>query len=490
MREGWLNRSRWLIAWAGLVLAGSLAIVRVDITQRREAFETEARIAHRLLSQRAVQQDAILATLVLLQPVVDARVKAEQHLPAVYPQLSAVLRRDHGQDWSDNALRAAEARSLRTRQAELGSVDTTANQFVLVHAGQPASFALRIDVQRMVPWNEWPIEKDGPVSVALVHAGQSLLVQPGQARDAQPVGLTKGFVFTKQLAAASQPFELQLRRAAGPMQWPWVWLFVWSLVAALALAGLAAWQQARRGRRRAEELLRVGQVARLNAMGELAAGIAHELNQPLAAVISSAQAARRLLDDDPPALDTARQALVQVATQGRRAADVVARMRRRVELPESTGPSRPVQLEPVVRQVLELFEPQTRRLGVTATLVGRSAPVLADPVALEQIVHNLICNALQALENVALTERRLTLQMATERGQGVLTVRDSGPGIAAEALSRLFEPFYSTRRGGLGLGLNLCETLALAMCGTLEARNASARGAEFRLALPLAGATA
>ena len=143
-----------------------------------------------------------------------------------------------------------------------------------------------------------------------------------------------------------------------------------------------------------------------------------------------------------------------------------------------------------MREVLELFEPQTRRLGVTATLVGRSAPVLADPVALEQIVHNLIGNALQALENVAPAERRLTLQMATERGQGVLTVRDSGPGIAAEALSRLFEPFYSTKRGGLGLGLSLCETLALAMCGTLEARNASARGAEFRLALPLAGAMA
>lgn len=481
---------RWLLIWAGLVLAGWLAIVRVDIGQRRETFQTEARIAHRLLSQRVAQNDAILATLVLLNPAAAAQDQAEQRLPALYPQVLAVLRRDQGQLWPTDTMAIAETRSLQTQQAELGVIDVAANQYTLVQAGQPTSFALRIDVQRMVPWDEWPVERAGPVNVALLLAGQTLLVQAGQAPGARPAGLTEGFVFTKPLAASSQPFDLQLRHATGPVQWPWAWLFAWAFATALASAGLAAWQQARRARRRAEELLRVGRVARLNAMGELAAGMAHELNQPLAAVVAGAQAARRLLDDDPPALDTARQAIVQVAAQGRRAADVVARLRRMVETPQAAAPRQAVQLEVMLRQVLELLEPETRRRGITVEVRGRSMPVMADLVALEQIVHNLVGNALQSLDAVPPSERQLILQLANEAGQGVLTVRDSGPGLSPEALPHLFEPFYTTRQGGLGLGLSLSETLAQTMHGTLSAGNVKPRGAEFRLALPWAGETA
>jgi C4-dicarboxylate-specific signal transduction histidine kinase len=107
-------------------------------------------------------------------------------------------------------------------------------------------------------------------------------------------------------------------------------------------------------------------------------------------------------------------------------------------------------------------------------------------VALEQIVHNLLTNALQALEAVPAAERRLAITAATDAGRGVLAVSDSGPGIAADALPRVFEPFFTTRPGGLGLGLSLCETLAAAMLGTLTCANVAPRGALFRLALPLA----
>ena len=120
------------------------------------------------------------------------------------------------------------------------------------------------------------------------HAGQILVVQPGEPEASRPAGLTPGFVFAKTLAAAGQPFELQVQRATGPAGWPWPWLASWTLGASLVLAFVAAWQRGRRERRRAEELLRVGQVARLNALGELAGGMAHELNQPVAAVLASA----------------------------------------------------------------------------------------------------------------------------------------------------------------------------------------------------------
>ena len=112
--------------------------------------------------------------------------------------------------------------------------------------------------------------------------------------------------------------------------------------------------------------------------------------------------------------------------------------------------------------------------------------VRADPVALEQIVHNLLLNALQALEQVPPDQRRLALTLAREQAEAVLAVQDSGPGLAPEVLPHVFEPFFSTRQGGLGLGLSLCESLAQGMGGSLSAANAKLRGGLFRLRLPLA----
>jgi C4-dicarboxylate-specific signal transduction histidine kinase len=113
--------------------------------------------------------------------------------------------------------------------------------------------------------------------------------------------------------------------------------------------------------------------------------------------------------------------------------------------------------------------------------------VQADPVALDQIVHNLILNALQALEQVDAAKRRLRVTLSTHGAKAELAVADTGPGIAAEVLPRLFEPFFSTREGGLGLGLSLCESLAQGMGGSITASNTPAGGAEFRLRLLLKG---
>lgn len=472
--------------------------MRADIAQRREAFQTDARIAHRVLSQRAVQHEAILATLVLLSDGRRAG-RPEQRLPAVYPQVLAVLRRDGSDAWQnpgsapapDPLMQAAEQRSRALQHAVPGPVDAAARKFTLVLAGAPVSFALHIDVQRMVPWDEWPLAPDGPVRATLRIAGASMLLQPGEPARLQPTGLTDGFVFSKPLSAVSQPFELHLQRAAGPAEWPWRWLSAWAGLTGFALAGLAAGLRGRRAQRRAEALLRVGKIARLNALGELAGGMAHELNQPLAAVLANTQAAGRLLDDDPPQLASARDAMRQAAAQARRAADVVARLRRLVDTPGATAARQAVPLERTVRNVLNLFEPELRGRAIDLSFEGQAPPVLADPVALEQIVHNLIGNAMRALEDVPTGQRRLVLMVQAEpqpasSGQGVLTIQDSGPGIAPDALAHLFEPFNTTRSDGLGLGLSLCATLAQSMDGTLTAQSDTARGAVFRLALPLA----
>ena len=143
----------------------------------------------------------------------------------------------------------------------------------------------------------------------------------------------------------------------------------------------------------------------------------------------------------------------QAAAQARRASEVLGRLRRAVERPDALAALQPVALDQAVRNALYLLEPECRRRQVEPALAGEHAlKVLADPVALEQIVHNLLLNALQALEGVPAPQRALNVAVHAESGRGVLRVEDSGPGIPEEQLAHVFEPFFSTRRGGLGLG--------------------------------------
>lgn len=515
-RLGWQSpgRRRWPWVAGGLLLTllGAAAIVRADIAQRREAFAVDARVAHRLLSQVASQLDAVLATLVLLAPGTG---DADQRLPALLPAVLQVFRRDAGQAWPDAALAAAEARSralpASQRHAVLGSVDPQQHGYTVVLAGDPASYALRVDARRLVPAEGWPLAAQGPVRAALVNGQHQLVLQAGAPEALRPVGLTSGFTFSKPLATPGHPLELQLQRATGPAQWPWGWLLAWTAACAAGTAALHAALKVRQAQQRSAELMRMAQVARLNTLGELAAGMAHELNQPLAAVLASTQAAQRLLrpaempGDDGPDLASARQALGLAATQARRASDVVARLRRLVQDPTDGMALRAVDMQALVVQLLQLMAPELQRRAITARVQGTAPPVWADPVALEQIVHNLVGNAMQALEAAATPAPAITLELqAHGNAQARLLVRENGPGIAPEHHSRVFEPFFSTRTGGLGLGLPLCESLAQAMGGGLVLRPAgyatagpvkrpadsTGAGAEFQLTLPVAPAAA
>lgn len=487
MRRPWRLSVWWLVGGAVVALAGAAAIARQSIEQQRALFETDARIVHRLLSQQVVQHDAILATLALLQP--DATgpsgTPPEQRLPALYPQILAVQRRDADQAWPDADLATAEAASRTARRAALAAPDLQSGRYRMVLAATPTSYALTIDLRAMVPWAEWPMPREGsPVRVSLVHAGSEHVIQPGDV--SRTTGPRWRFEFHKVVAAESQPFDVVAVRELGGRHLPWGRMLAWVLAVAVLLAALRHLQHVRGERRRAEELLRLGQVGRLNTLGELAAGMAHELNQPLTAVLANTQAAQRLLQDEPPELATARHAMAQAVEQARRAADVVGRLRRAVERPDTDGQRQAVELVDAVRRALYLLEPECRRRGVEPVLEGPpSLWVQADPVALDQIVHNLILNALQAMERVDAPKRRLVLTVDARADHAELAVADSGPGIAPDVLPRLFEPFFSTREGGLGLGLSLCESLAQGMGGSITATNAPAGGAVFKLRLPM-----
>ncbi|MGC4395041.1 sensor histidine kinase [Hydrogenophaga sp. T2] len=480
MQRAWWSRLGWMAAGLGLSLGGAWLIAQRGLDAQRAAFETDARIVHRLLSQQVVQHDAVLATLALLEP---ERGDALPRLSAIYPRLLQVRERAPASAWGDEALARAEAASRASGRAAMAEGDLAQGRYTLVRGSGDSAYALVIALAGLVPDADWPMDRArSPVQVALQWNGQTHTVQPGRP-------LTHGwrFDFDKVVAAESQPFHAVATRWVGWGELPWLPMGAWVLAVAAGLAALRHALRLREARQRAEALLRLGQLGRLNAMGEFAAGLAHELNQPLTAVLSSTQAAQRLLTDDPPALDTAREAMGRAAAQARRAAEVLGRLRRGLEPPAGAAGGRArLDLAACVREALHLLEPEIQHRGVTVRwLASEALAVQADPVAIDQIVHNLITNALQALDRQPQGTRELRLAVQREGDQAVLTVADTGPGLPPEVLPRLFEPFFSTREGGLGLGLTLSESLANAQGGRLSADNAPGGGARFLLHLPL-----
>jgi len=339
-----------------------------------------------------------------------------------------------------------------------------------------------VDARQLVPAADFP---PGLANLTLTVDQTPLTLLDKQPADA--FGLT--MTLQKPLGAASQPFQMRSTRTLTPGFWPWTAWLLWAAASALLVAGAAAWQRSRADARRQQEQVRLAAMARLSTLGEMAAGIAHELNQPLTAILAHTRAAERLLDDEEerPAV---RHALLASAEQAKRAADIISRMR---ALVQPSSPARREALDPdaLVASLRFLREPELARQGIRLSWHNTSpgARPLGDRVALEQILHNLVQNAADA---VAASDgpRHIRLEGHAQGGDYLFTVSDTGPGIAPDALPKLFAPFYTTRPHGMGLGLALCETLAGSMDGRIAARNISPTGACFTVSLPRSGAPA
>src|SRR5882672_7233532 len=251
--------------------------------------------------------------------------------------------------------------------------------------------------------------------------------------------------------------------------------------------------RARAERKRAEEALHqareeLAHVARVTTLGELAASIAHEINQPLAAIIADASACLNWLQADRPDLDNIRETLVAIGKDGDRAAEVITRIR--ALLSRSSVPHRPCDLAGVIRDVLLLVGPELGRHETTLemSLATDLPPVMGDRVQLQQVLLNLLLNAAEAVRNVPPERRRLvvrsTLEQRDDGSWAVVAVEDAGVGFREEQAARLFEAFYTTKPGGLGMGLSISRSIMDSHRGGLWATANSDHGATFHLALP------
>jgi len=243
-------------------------------------------------------------------------------------------------------------------------------------------------------------------------------------------------------------------------------------------------------RKRAEEAFQqvqaeLAHVSRVTTLGELAASIAHEVNQPLAAIVADAEACRNWLATAHPPLDLIGDALEAIVTDGHRAADVVQRIR---ALATKTEPRKEaVDLNDVVRDVVALVRGELRRYDVVLILelAAGLSPVRGDPVQLQQVVLNLVMNGIEALAAVTGRPRELVVRSAPEGGEYVsVTVEDTGVGIAAADLERVFGTFFTTKAHGMGMGLSISRSIIERHGGRLWAARNAGPGATLRITLP------
>ena len=245
--------------------------------------------------------------------------------------------------------------------------------------------------------------------------------------------------------------------------------------------------EARESERRYREMqVELAHANRVATTGQLTASIAHEVNQPIAAAITNAQAALRWLDARPPNLDEVRQALARIVRDAHRASDVIGRIR---DLIKKAPPrTNSVDMNEAVREVIELIRGEAVKNGVSLQMeLGKGLPLIkGDRVQLQQVALNLIINAVQAVGAVADGAREVLITTAQVDPNGVLVaVKDSGPGLAPASLERLFEAFYTTKPGGLGMGLSICRSIIEAHEGRVWATANLPRGAVFQFTLPL-----
>ena len=235
------------------------------------------------------------------------------------------------------------------------------------------------------------------------------------------------------------------------------------------------------------ELIRASRIA---AVAELTASIAHEINQPLAAVVANGEAALNWLNRRPPSLPEVEASIAAAVTAGERAADVITRVRSLIARGHSELKS--IDVNDLIRNVMLLVGIELARRDVSSECHYEVdlPSIQGDRVQLQQLVLNLVNNAMEAMNDIGGASRLISVRTLRSAPRHVrIVVEDSGQGLLKADMSRLFEPFYSTKEHGMGMGLSICRTIVESHGGTIRAGSGTRGGARFEVDLPAKGAT-
>jgi len=513
------NAARTPIVLLGLWLVSSLVFAAVSMDQRLDALATghdrAARNIFQNVSQRVGQHDAHLTSLSALAnsttpPPVDVMAQVVHNVQRFYPRIISVDLVSLGSANPSVILSTAKpgdvvpGNAVIIRDAALAS---TGNPVMRLIDGRPGVYLL---VKRS------PNSDAARYGLALsIHAGRLLNIEQTAQRDrsitlslpdgrpilSSPAPAVAGFMgwrppilrFEQTLASQSQPLNLRIERRPAVLELlslPSVLWFAALLAAALFGTNIfikqrAITRDAERRARLGEHEARIAHASRINSLGEIASGIAHELNQPLTAILSQSQAGVHLLNGEPINRDALQGVLGSTIQQSKRAGQILMRLRSWVK--NDGAIAKGLNVNEVVEGICELIRADFKQRAIDLDLELHDAPpaVDADPVQIEQVVFNLVRNAADAVDAAGNGARRVRIKTAISDANAVIQITDSGAGIPPETLGRLFEPFHTTKEDGMGLGLSLSESIAERFGGSINITNADGGGAQATLTLPL-----
>lgn len=490
------------IAW-GIVSVLALGVLAgVERSVRLADLTAESVRLHAIASQRVDQHDAHLTALSAI-----AVAGAEQR-PDLFREVAGAIMRFYPRiigislvplDGEDGVLEIGES-EVDLRELIRAAADRSTGAPVLVRypSDRPAylivkrspnsdaaryGLALVIDAAALLDGDSDYWTRAEATRWLAFPDGTLLVGMAGEARAPQ---------FTHALSSGTQPLELNttIRMTVSDILPPGRVAFVLAVIAlgAMALSVIGRQRAKVRAAEARAELsgleTRLSHASRVNALGEMASGMAHELTQPLTAILAQAQAARHLAARGDT--DRVAEILEEVVGQTRRAGAILERLRTWTRPRERNA--EPIDLRDCIRVAETLLAGQARELDARLTLSLPSTPltVEGDRVELEQVLFNLIRNALDAVAESA-GAREVAVEASRDGAMAVIDVSDTGPGIRPDVRDRLFTPFVTTRESGTGLGLALSHRLVERACGDLTLGE-TREGARFRVSLPLARA--
>ncbi|MGB3289312.1 MAG: ATP-binding protein [Burkholderiaceae bacterium] len=499
-RRPFLLRSltRQALAWCLLLLLAGAALAAWQYRSLMITLDNESDVLHRLASQRAGQHDAHLTALSAIATASgDAQhrlfLDVAETIARFYPRIDDIQLVPFDAKLSPvgiGPLTPELAQSIRVAakgsdgQLAMQVFPGRAEHYILVKRSPNSAEAryglmLGIDARQLIGEASSFWSKPGVLLQLSMPDGQALL-----QRSSASAGTIR---YSKVLASASQPLVLETGMTIGPADLfpPLPTVLTLLLVSAAYFALLAARRQRLRTRVAVEQARlsalesRLAHASRVNALGEMASGLAHELTQPLTAILAQAQACRRMLGQDGnPILAPV---IEDTITQAKRASAILERFRNWSRpQPESVSA---FDLRDALKNVQALLAPQAASCHAMLTFNVPDTAVLvkADPVEMEQVVFNLVRNALEAVDKQ--DPARVTVTLKPTASKVILDVSDNGPGIAPQLRDRLFTPFTTTRPGGTGLGLALSQRLVERAGGEIFLAQ-DGPGATFRITLP------
>ncbi len=277
-----------------------------------------------------------------------------------------------------------------------------------------------------------------------------------------------------------------------PTAWErYSWQIALIIAVILAQAGLiSALLQAHRRRRLAEvqsrqHMAELARVVRFSTAGELTASIAHKINQPLGAILTNAETADDILKSPTPNIAELKDIVKDILQDDRRASEVIRRMRSL--LTKAPFELKNLDLNDLVRESVEFLSMLAigRKVELVSAIKADALPILGDRIQLQQVILNLVVNGIDAMKDTPSENRTITIRTSRVENFAELSVSDRGPGIPEDKLKTIFEPFYTSKSGGMGMGLSIARTIIEAHHGLIRAKNRDHGGASFRIRLPL-----